>query len=1373
MADYDVPTPDKDSYIFQLAVRALDKPAPDLLVADRQAYDAKWACFEFLGKYLADKPDLKGYDNARRTSHKTLAEYLETYPDLKPYDDKQEDPRVLDPYLADKPLFRAYHDVRRTGLAAVDKYFAEKQLVAGYNKARARGKDALSEHLKETPAMQAYHDARLGLNSLAERLAKNPELKEYEDARNKGADALKTYLDANPVLTAYDEARRNSSEEDFFDHQGNLTEYEAAQNKGKDAVAVYVDQRPSLKAYVQANQPKADPPGYFAKITNLKAYYEARKNGPDAMIQFLGDKTFLKAYEIERQKCAWELAEYVRDKPELMEYEELRTQGAEAMANYLADKPRLQEQLAFSTDYVPSRWLLSRELPAVVARRKIHALNATAYDSSDDPYKWAKDGELQGICFSGGGIRSATFNLGILQGLAKKRMLHRFDYLSSVSGGGYIHEWLAGWIKREEGKQGEELDATEEPNPLKRTKDTSRGGLRRVQNRLQPLPSGKQLPFQPEPIRWLRRYSNYLTPQKGVFTADTWVAIAIWTRNTFLNQLILASGLFFLVLFPHLISPSLQAIGGCFAQLGAGAFFLLASFVMWTALHREYDRVRHFDMYGEQPARRPSAKFGAETMVQASIVLPLLCASALFLINLASGVQSVGLLVAVFLALTTLIAGIALAGGAVRSYKVNHGLISGYEKKKTDGDKLSGRQHVVFFARGSWHLGLHYIGLDAKLSEDGEKAEKQWKVFFSAILSSVVFNAALSAAAGMVLLLAIWWVLGVPLPCFLADHLPPVHPWHLPMWVSSSTESYRDWRVRLAIGPPLFLAVPFFSMILAAGLVGRNYPDWLREWLARVRAWSFLFALGWLAYFGISLLGPSIFGWFETTQYHKLAASIKWSTILVWLSTTAGSVMAGNSKKASGTPQDSSVALNLLAEVGPYVFILGLLVMLSGIADWGFHQAYGDPLGLTLLVLLPLAIFVLFGWRVDVNDFSMNSFYRNRLTRCYLGASNPQRDPNPLTGFDDRDTQHMQISKLKPSDGYSGPLPIVCTAMNLSFGEDLAWQERKAASFAFSPLYSGYTVGWTSGKGGRRLSFNGFVPTADYYQPDGGINMSTAVAISGAAASPNWGYHSNPATAFLMTIFNVRLGWWIFNPRRSTLAGCLPNPILPGDKDGKDNKPEWPSPRFAPLELTKELLGMTDDTSKYVYLSDGGHFDNMGLYELVRRRCYRIVICDAEQDEHYTFEGIGMAIRKCRVDFGAEINLNLDKLRPNAKTGLCKAHSVLGSIRYPETAPGEESVGKILYLKASITGSRRFHIQGATNPDALVTPEPSTQPEEVIEPVDILNYRLQHASFPHDSTLNQWFTESMFESYRRLGQQVVECCTDWSDFSGQETIGLE
>ena len=151
----------------------------------------------------------------------------------------------------------------------------------------------------------------------------------------------------------------------------------------------------------------------------------------------------------------------------------------------------------------------------------------------------------------------------------------------------------------------------------------------------------------------------------------------------------------------------------------------------------------------------------------------------------------------------------------------------------------------------------------------------------------------------------------------------------------------------------------------------------------------------------------------------------------------------------------------------------------------------------------------------------------------------------------------------------------------------------------------------------------------------------------------------------------------------------------------------------------------------------------MGLYELVRRRCYRIVICDAEEDGTYSYEGIGSAIRKCRIDFGAAIDLDLSGISPNTESKLSPAHIVRGTITYPETLPGKE--GEVIYIKASLT--RRAQGWG---------PLPAKGSVELPDaPGDVQNYKLQHQDFPHDSTAEQWFTESQFESYRRLGQRVV------------------
>jgi hypothetical protein len=90
------------------------------------------------------------------------------------------------------------------------------------------------------------------------------------------------------------------------------------------------------------------------------------------------------------------------------------------------------------------------------------------------------------------------------------------------------------------------------------------------------------------------------------------------------------------------------------------------------------------------------------------------------------------------------------------------------------------------------------------------------------------------------------------------------------------------------------------------------------------------------------------------------------------------------------------------------------------------------------------------------------------------------------------------------------------------------------------------------------------------------------MAISGAAFTSNMGYHSSPTITFVMTLFNVRLGWWLGNP-------------------GRDDVWTRPGPESSSGVFMDEMLGLTDDENAWVYLSDGGHFDNLGLYEMVAR----------------------------------------------------------------------------------------------------------------------------------------------------------------------------
>ena len=145
-----------------------------------------------------------------------------------------------------------------------------------------------------------------------------------------------------------------------------------------------------------------------------------------------------------------------------------------------------------------------------------------------------------------------------------------------------------------------------------------------------------------------------------------------------------------------------------------------------------------------------------------------------------------------------------------------------------------------------------------------------------------------------------------------------------------------------------------------------------------------------------------------------------------------------------------------------------------------------------------------------------------------------------------------------------------------------------------------------------------------------------------------------------------------------------------------------------------------------MYLSDGGHFDNLGIYELVRRRCRLIIACDAGADHTYSFTDLALVVEKCRVDFGAKIDIDLSELIPTAplfpgdtaKRASDKKFSV-GLIQY---ANGQ--TGNLIYIKPCL---------------------------DMKLPKDILAYAKAAATFPHQSTADQFFDEAQFESYRELG----------------------
>ena len=867
--------------------------------------------------------------------------------------------------------------------------------------------------------------------------------------------------------------------------------------------------------------------------------------------------------------------------------------------------------------------------------------------------------EFLGLAFSGGGIRSATFNLGVLQALSELRLLKQFDYLSTVSGGGYIGSWLSAWIHR--------------------------AGIDAVEQQL----SMKDHPHEePREITFLRSYSNYLTPRTGIFSTDTLAAVATYLRNLILNLSIVLLCLTVVLLLPRLFAWAGKhlhdwpnALLACGALgLAVAVFFInlnLASQLPYSQSNRDKRSLG---------AKWKAPWYVRRTAVVVWIVLPLTLGA---------------------MALSFWLAGPAPS--------LSHALLT------PDWPTLRRDLGIV----GVMTVAIGFIWFCAlKIArvwrEPGDRPTWRWRLgalvigVLMGLLALVAFQQMMPART-------------VPDPPFQVE---PLRLW----WAT-------------VCGLPGLLGVFGLAVVYVIGVSGRQFEEDSREWWSRLGGVLFGVAVGWLIVAGLAVYAPP---W--VMRLTGLAQGLS----VAWLVTTIAGVRAAMSG-STGKPGSISWR-DRLAMITPYVFLAGLLIALAfgihaALAAWHGdstftppgHDYFGDitewltlgGLGAPFLFSAALALF--FSWRIDVNVFAFHMFYRNRLVRCYLGASNPRRANHPFTGFDGDDSVAMQNLRQRPYH-------LVNAALNITRGTRLAWQERKAASFVASPMFCGYELkdddrpgagsyqrteqflaDENEARASRRTRAGTRRSGAPGDDPDPGalkLGLGTALAVSGAAASPNQGSHSAPAVAFLMTVFNVRLGWWLQNPAQLR---------------------QWRhmGPRWGIMYLLSELLGMADDSSKYVYLSDGGHFENLGIYELVRRRCRFIVACDAGMDPGFEFEDLGNAIRKCQVDLGVTIDLDTRPIRPDLSTQRGLVHCAVGTIRYgsadKQTAGGREAAdGYLLYIKPSITGS---------------------------EPSDVLQYRAAHAAFPHESTSDQWFGESQFESYRKLGHHITRLVFDAAGIS--------
>jgi hypothetical protein len=279
--------------------------------------------------------------------------------------------------------------------------------------------------------------------------------------------------------------------------------------------------------------------------------------------------------------------------------------------------------------------------------------------------------------------------------------------------------------------------------------------------------------------------------------------------------------------------------------------------------------------------------------------------------------------------------------------------------------------------------------------------------------------------------------------------------------------------------------------------------------------------------------------------------------------------------------------------------------------------------------------------------------------------------------------------------------------MNLSGSTDAEIRGRHGDFFLFSKHFSG-----------SRLT--GYCRTVDLESKDRHMNLGTAVAISGAAASPNAGTATVKQLVFLLTLLNIRMGYWLPHPSRAALPWYTPK----GLSTSLLGAGSW--------YLLLEATGSMSTRWPFVNVSDGAHIENLGIYELLRRHCKVIIAMDGAADPQLLLEDLMRLVMYARVDLGAEIDLDLAGIRPlssgehpsgEGAAAASRSHFALGRIRY-----GDGETGWLVYVKATMTGDE----------DPLM-----------------MDYRRFHPDFPHQSTAEQFFDERRFEMYRALGFHSV------------------
>ncbi len=392
--------------------------------------------------------------------------------------------------------------------------------------------------------------------------------------------------------------------------------------------------------------------------------------------------------------------------------------------------------------------------------------------------------------------------------------------------------------------------------------------------------------------------------------------------------------------------------------------------------------------------------------------------------------------------------------------------------------------------------------------------------------------------------------------------------------------------------------------------------------------------------------------------------------------------------------EDSKLPLGIIGPLALFLLVYGILLL----AYWAVDQYFAE---IWSWKWYAIAGVVMLSLTVNINYISIHRYYRDRLMELFM----PNKDQKGVSFSSASEANGARLHKMcNFRDGVSGPYHLINTNMVTEDSRNQKLSGRGGANFLLSPLYCGSEVtGWRA--------------TREYM--GGKMNLATAMAISGAAADPHGapggeGLTRNRSVSLLMALFNVRLGYWAPNP-------------APEHKAVFTNSPNW----F--VHGLREMIGFgLNERGRYVHIADGGHYENLALYELIRRRVKTIIVCDGGADPGYTFGDFANFVEKVRVDFGADIKMpsflamcpkpDVDEFgnRKNPYgVDLAEKGYIKGEISY-----GDGTTGVLIYIKTTLIGKL---------------------------PKDIYGYKSAHPEFPDETTADQFFDEKQFEAYRELG----------------------